>query len=157
MRIAFHKGSGRHTLSCVRDDGTTTRQEAGPGLPFHDLAHYIAERALGLRLGFFGMVAAGRSLRELSDPEVLRTLGEEAMEHAMVAEVLARAVGSMATGACRAEDLSTLLLAELGERLPLALRNLSLQTVRAIEARYAALSAEWRALPEGATLTLPWD
>jgi hypothetical protein len=153
MRIAFHKGTARHTLSCVRDDGTTTRQEAGPGLPFHDLAHYVAESTLGLRLGFFGMVAAGRSLRELSDPEVIRTLGEEAM----VAEVLARAVGSMATGACRAEDLSTLLLAELAERLPLALRNLSLETVRAIEARYAALSAEWRALPDGATLTLPWD
>ncbi len=79
---------------CVRDDGSTTQAETGPGLPGHDLLHYVAERALGLRRGFFGNVAAGRSLAALGDPAVIRALDEEAW----TAEALARALGATATG-----------------------------------------------------------
>ena len=58
MRVVVHKADGRHRLVCVREDGSMTQAETGPGLPAHDLAHFVAERAFGLRRGFFGNVAA---------------------------------------------------------------------------------------------------
>ncbi|MGZ3439228.1 MAG: hypothetical protein ACXVDD_06920 [Polyangia bacterium] len=147
MRIQVHKGGGRHRLICVRDDGSTTQSATGPGLPAHDLAHFVAERALGLRRGFFGNVAAGRTIAELGDPAVIRTLDAEAW----AAETLARALGATATGGCRVDELPELVRAELG---PDALPALDREVARAMAADFAALLAAWSALPEGEALAL---
>ncbi len=149
MRIVVHKGDGRHRLICVRDDGSSTRAETGPGLPAHDLAHFVAERALGLRRGFFGNIAAGRTIAELNDPGVIRALDAEAW----TAEALARALGATATGGCRAAELPSLVRAELGDG---ALPALDDGVARAMTDELARLLAEWRALPDGAALTLDW-
>jgi hypothetical protein len=149
MRVRVHKGDGRHRLICVRDDGSTTQSETGPGLPAHDLAHFVAERALGLRRGFFGNLAAGRTIAELGDPAVIRTLDGEAW----VAETLARALGATATGGCRVDELPELVRAELGAG---ALPALTGERARAMADELLALLAEWRALPEGEALTLDW-
>ncbi len=147
MRI--HKGGGRHRLVCVRDDGSSTQAETGPGLPAHDLAHFVAERALGLRRGFYGNVAAGHTIGELGDPAVIRALPPEAW----TAETLARALGAVATGGCRVEELPALVRAELGEA---ALPRLDAAVARAMADEFAALLASWRALPDGEALTLDW-
>ncbi len=150
MRIRVHKGAGgRHRLACRRDDGSMTQAETGPGLPAHDLAHYVAERALALRHGFFGNVAAGRTIAELGDPAVIRTLDGESW----VAETLARALGAVATGGCGAAELPALVRAELG---PGALPALDDATARAMADDFAALLAAWRALPDGEALALEW-
>src|SRR5579884_1322148 len=117
MRIQIHKGERRHTLRCFRPDGTSTQASTGPGLPAHDLAHYVAETTLGLRGGFFGLVAAGRSLAELSDPAVVPGLEGEVW----LAEALARALGSLRTGACEPAQFGPLVrddLAAHGRSLP---------------------------------------
>lgn len=149
MRVVVHKGDGRHRLVCVRDDGSTTQAETGPGLPAHDLAHFVAERALGLERGFFGNVAGGRSIAELGDPAVIRALEAEAW----AAEALARALGATATGGCRADELPALVRAELGDD---ALPALDGSVARAMADEFARLLAAWRALPDGAALTLDW-
>ena len=149
MRIAIHKGGGRHRLVCTRDDGTTTQAETGPGLPAHDLAHYVAERALGLRQGFFGNVAGGRTIAELGDPAVIPTLPPEAW----TAETLARALGATATGACRVDQLPALVRAELGEA---ALPQLTDALAQTLVDDFATRLAQWRALADGDTLTLDW-
>lgn len=149
MRIRIHKVAGRHRLVCVRHDGTVTQAETGPGLPAHDLAHWVAERALGLGRGFFGNVAAGYSIAALSAPEVIATLDDEAW----TAEALARALGATATGACRPEELTALVRAERGED---ALPALTVDVARAMAADFAARLAEWAALPDGAALELEW-
>jgi hypothetical protein len=51
----------RHQETVVRDDGSVSvvpMADYGPALP-HDLAHFVVERELGLRWGFWGLVAAG--------------------------------------------------------------------------------------------------
>jgi len=96
----------------LRDDGSRTTAQLGPGLPHHDLAHYVVERYFGLRHGFFGNVASGYTLEALSDKAVIRALGAESW----LAEVLARAVGSLATGACTFEQFPTLISEELVHR-----------------------------------------
>ena len=149
MRVRIHKGDGRHRLVCVRDDGSSTQAETGPGLPAHDLAHWVAERALGLRRGFYGNLAAGRTIGELGDPAVIRTLPAEAW----TAETLARALGALATGGCRVDELPALVRAELGAD---ALPALDAALARRMADDFAALLASWRALPDGESLTLDW-
>jgi hypothetical protein len=69
MKITFIRESERDcAIRCVCADGTTlaVRSYSRPlGLP-HDLAHYIAERALGLAWGFWGLVAAGATFASVT-------------------------------------------------------------------------------------------
>lgn len=109
MKIVFTKRASRTRMSCHRADGTFTRADVGPGLPAHDFAHLIAERTFALRAGFFVNVANGYSLQQLSDAATIRSLGAEPY----VAEVLARALGELATGACTCEQFADRVTSEL--------------------------------------------
>lgn len=71
--IRIKKGKdGRTALSCLRGDGSTTwqRQEGGQAafFPRHDLTHYAVESTLGLRQGFFGLVAEGWNFSDFGSP-----------------------------------------------------------------------------------------
>ncbi len=62
MEIIFTRtGERSYTTVVVRDDRVTIRVPSfdRPAWLPHDLAHYVVERALGLRQGFWGRVAAG--------------------------------------------------------------------------------------------------
>lgn len=109
MVIRITKKGSRNLLSCAREDGTTASADIGPSLPHHDLAHFVAERTFGLKDGFFGNVARGYSPAQLSDKDVISSLGVEPFR----AEILARALGSLDTGACRPEQFEDLVNAEL--------------------------------------------
>jgi len=110
VKIIFTKKSGRTRMSCRRADGTFTSADVGPSLPAHDFAHFIVERTFELPTGFFVNVANGYSLEQLSDAATIRTLGRESY----VAEVLARALGELATGACTGEQFPDRVASELG-------------------------------------------
>lgn len=111
MDVIFTNNGGRTRLMCRRADNTFTSAELGPSLPAHDFAHLIVERTLRLSSGFFVNIARGYSIQQLSEAEVIRSLGPQAY----VAEILARALGSLATGACRLEQFPELLGTELGQ------------------------------------------
>jgi len=111
MKVIFTKKSGRTRMSCRRGDGTFTSADVGPSLPAHDFAHFIVERTLELPTGFFKNVARGYSLDQLSDPATIRSLGREPY----VAEVLARALGELVTGACKCEQFPDRVATELGQ------------------------------------------
>ncbi len=71
--IRIKKGTdGRSSLSCTRADGTTTwqRQQGGQAafFPKHDLTHYAVETELGIRQGFYGLVAAGWEFSDFGSP-----------------------------------------------------------------------------------------
>jgi hypothetical protein len=107
--IRITKKGSRNLLSCARPDGTTASADLGPGLPHHDLAHFVVERAFGLEDGFFGNVARGYTPAQLSDKDVIKSLGKEPYR----AEILARALGSLKTGACTPVQFEELVNAEL--------------------------------------------
>ena len=150
MRIQIVKSAdGRHRLRCFRDDGSSTEAPVGPGLPLHDLAHYVAETELGLDEGFFGLVARGCSIAELGDRERISSLPPQIW----VAETLARAVGALATGACRVDQVRALVEAELAERTP---RGLTGERAARMHERYLELVGRYRALSAGESLLLDW-
>lgn len=111
MNITFSRKGGRTRLICRRADGTFTSADLGPSLPGHDFAHFIVERTLRLAAGFFVNIAKGYSIQQLSDAATIRSLGADPY----VAEILARALGSLATGACTAEQFPELVGTELGQ------------------------------------------
>jgi hypothetical protein len=111
MKIAITRKGGRYRLSCFRADGSSTSADAGPGLPHHDLCHFVVERRFGLARGFFGNIAAGRTIAELGEKDVILSLPPESLR----AEILARALGSLATGACRADQFEELVNTELAQ------------------------------------------
>lgn len=58
----------RHLFRIVRDDATSESVELETrSMLVHDLTHYAVERALGLTRAFYGSLASGTSLAQLSD------------------------------------------------------------------------------------------
>jgi hypothetical protein len=109
MVIRITRRGSRNLLSCARPDGTTASADLGPVLPHHDLAHFVVERAFGLKEGFFGNVARGYTPAQLSDKDIIKSLGREPYR----AEILARALASLTTGACTPAQFEDLVNAEL--------------------------------------------
>jgi hypothetical protein len=150
MEVLITKRERRNELTCVRTDGSQTRANLGPGLPYHDLAHYVVERYFNLRSGFFGNVASGYSLQALSDKEIIKSLGAESW----VAEALAGALGALATGACTFEQFPDLVTQGLGARGIGAPEELSAAAAEKLLAEFKALVARYDALKNGETLRL---
>jgi hypothetical protein len=109
----------------------------------------VVERGWNLRQGFYGNIAAGYSLAQLSDKEVIQKLGAQSAQ----AEVLARALGSLFTGACTAEQFPELVNTELAQwQVPIV--PVSPALVQGAAAEYGALLARFNALGDGASLDL---
>lgn len=109
MEVTFTRRAERTRMTCRRSDGTVTSADLGPNLPGHDFAHLIVEQTLQLPSGFFVNIAKGYSIQQLSDAAIIRSLGKEAY----VAEILARGIGSLATGACTVGQFMELIGTEL--------------------------------------------
>jgi hypothetical protein len=152
LRIRIARNGHRNVLTCVRPDGTSAFTDIGPGLPHHDLAHYVVERRFDLKEGFFGNIALGYTPAQLSDKEVIKRLGPQSM----VAEILARALQSLASDACRPEQFEELVGAEL---LPWGIPRLTIDpaTVDAMADEFRALLERFSALADREGMTLEFD
>jgi hypothetical protein len=150
MRIEITKRERRSRLTCVRADGSRTTADVGPALPYHDLSHYVVETRMGLQHGFFGHVASGYSLQALADKTVISSLPPESW----TAEILARGLGALATGAATPEQFSELVNAEIEQRRAPRLENLSAALAASMLAQLEALVGRYDALPDGGSLRL---
>jgi hypothetical protein len=152
MRVSITKKGGRNQLACARPDGTFVVADLGPGLPYHDLAHFVVERKFRLKDGFFSNIAGGYSPAQLSDKEIIRSLGVEPYR----AEILARALGSLATGGCTPEQFEELVNMELS-RLPLSTMSISSEVREAMAVEFKVLRDRYAHLQNGESLELEFD
>ena len=150
MLIKITKKNNRNTLVCTREDGTFTKSELGPKLPFHDMAHYVMEKKFNIQGGFYGMIAKGYSVEQLSDKNIIKTLGEESW----LSEILARALGSLHTRACSKEQFIPLIQEELSGKYTIPMPAITEETVSEILDEYRALIERWNALPNGGSVKL---
>src|SRR5262245_42962830 len=153
MKVALTRGERRSRLACTRADGSFTRSDLGPSLPHHDLAHFVVERALGLRRGFYGNVAHGRSLPDLSRKSVIATLGAESWQ----AEIAARALQSLCSGACTLEQIEALVRAELAQHAIPCPARLTPALAARMRTELEELVERFARLAEGDTLELWFD
>ncbi len=152
MRIRITRNGHRNSLACQRPDGTAAFTDIGPGLPHHDLAHYVVERQFNLKEGFFGNIARGFTPAQLSDKEVIKRLGPESA----VAEVLARALQSLSSGACERGQFAELVNAEF---LQWGVPQLAMDpaAVDAMAEEFLGLLQRFAALADRESMTLEFD
>lgn len=153
MKVALTRGERRSRLACTRADGSFTRADLGPSLPHHDLAHFVVERALGLGRGFYGNVASGHSLQDLSRKSVIETLGAESWQ----AEIAARALQSLCSGACTLGQIEALVDAELAQHSIPSLARLTPALAASMRAELEELIERFARLADGDTLELWFD
>jgi hypothetical protein len=156
LSIRMQRGrDGPDVLTCVRADGTRTWQRLQRGIPVHDLTHYAVEKALGLREGFFGLVARGWDITAFAKPENRDKLSPEADWEEFVVNLL---LTEMSDGAkLVAAEFNTTLSAMIAGRLEAAPRAFTENELASIRALMRELTGRWLALKPGQALDLELD
>jgi hypothetical protein len=159
MRVTFTKDSGRRYLVAIeREHGPPLEPRHAPGydehMP-HDLAHYIVEEQLGIRLGVFGQLAAGGAGLFAPAPADRRGGDRRAGRRFAVAGRDDMRRSEAAVGRCVAEWRRRTGLDSGG---PIADVDIGLtpSDVERVVRRLAEVSGAWRALAPGASLTHHW-
>lgn len=136
---------------------TWQRQEGRQAafFPLHDLTHYAVEHELGLRDGFYGLIAAGWDIAATQGKGARGPLPAETLvvEHLVGMLDTERASGTEWTAA----DINrqAALFANAGGRpAPRALTDAELARVRA---RVRELFGRWAGLAPGGTIELDFD
>ena len=150
MRITFTKKNGRTQLVCHRADGSAVIASLGPQTPYHDLGHFVVERQLGIKNGFFGYVEQGYSVEDLSKKEVILTLDAEAWQ----SEILTRALGSLTTGACTLEQFPELVNSELKQFDWPTVNTLTEKRIAEMLDEFQQLISRFNQLDEGESMLL---
>src|SRR5437763_4471403 len=91
LRFKKRKDAGV-AFTCVRTDGSWTSAPIGPERgygPIHDMAHYVAETALGLTGGFLGLLARGWAIDDFEVGALEKIAREPDSRDAGVAEGIA--------------------------------------------------------------------
>jgi hypothetical protein len=153
------RADGGAVLHCERADGSVTwqRQDGARAafFPLHDLAHYAVETELGLRRGFFGLLAEGWDIADTEGKGARGPLPAAALlaEHVVGWLDSERASGAVWSAAELAEYLTTRLGANaFTERGAFAETELA-----RVRARMAELHHRWRELPSGGALELRFE
>ena len=153
MIIHLRKGNdGPDTLTCVRKDGSITKDELQPRSVYHELAHYAVESSLGFTDGFFGMIEKGLQIEEYELENQDRKI--EYSPESYHAEFLASLIQSaVALGKI---DMTYVEFMKAGAKdWALSFPELpEPEVLEAIRVKAATLTAEWEALPPDAELTL---
>jgi hypothetical protein len=139
-------------LTCIRADGSRTWQRLQRGLPVHDLLHYAVESVLGLREGFYGLVARGWNIGDLSLREHREKLSAESMWEEFVVALFST---EMSDGIERSAPEFEATLAEMlrggGIAPSRELTQIELASIRALSLE---LATRWRALRPGEVMDL---
>jgi hypothetical protein len=159
---------GRYETVVVRDDGVSYRLKGVAhmfAIP-HDLAHFLVEKALRLRHGFFGNVADGAVFKSMTYLDGRRKPKTAERSAALLkqnqaqlndAEVLVRIFNDTIEQGHAAN--SGVLQQRLRERLARAgveQRSFSAAEIAAVYAAYGDMLGKWQDLPVGGAMQLRW-
>jgi hypothetical protein len=153
MKVQFRKGKDKKdVLSIVREDGSQSWQHQQPGIPVHDLTHFVVESTLGLKNSFYGLLSQGWDITRLTDKDVRSILPPEGLWTELI-------VGLVQTERLSPQPLS---VEEFNEMLESSKRDFSLKYERRlteeelsrIRAEFWSLYIRWRSLKPGERLSL---
>ncbi|MBW1295880.1 hypothetical protein [Aquimarina litoralis] len=150
MEVIITKGKKRNILTCKREDGTSTSINLGPDIPNHDIAHYIVEKQFNLQNGFYGKIKSGMTIDELSNKEIIKTLGSETW----LSEIMARNLQSIGSGAAKTEQFIELINWEAQTIDGIQVPAMSLEEIRKMKMDFDQLCNEWDLIPENGELKL---
>jgi len=147
MRVQITKrADGAGLLRCTRDDGSVVWQKQpdrhAVHFALHDLTHFAVETTLCCRHGFFGLVAQGWDMDDVTGKGARGALPPEATQ-----------IESL-VGLFDAERVSATMWTTEEFNLVSKFRPLSEQEISRIKACRGDLFARWFALGTGGTLEL---
>ena len=149
LRIRFSRRTdGSVVLHCSRRDGTSTwqRQDARRSAFFvgHDLRHFAVETTLGIRHGFFGLIADGWSIADTEGKGPRGSLPADALLTEQLVGLLdrERLGGAAPLAASEVKTQLARLPAAIGGEILDALTDDQLDRIRALAAE---LHARWAA------------
>lgn len=156
--LQFRKGSNKSsTLTCIRDDGTSTWTKLHPGIEDHDLAHYAVEMELGFTKAFYGMIHQGFEVGDFGLPREQRpaalipaNMAPEAQQTELIVNLLQTEYWN--TGQYP-NFLETLREMHEDKQVPFP-EELTKDRVEMIREKYHALVAQWRKLSPNDILEL---
>lgn len=156
MKILFHKLTDReHRLEIVRDDGSAEAVtcESRSYLE-HDLLHYALEREAAIADGFWGSLAAGRTLEQMNGMARSGMTPDAAGALAAIEPVVGALTG-LTKGGSPAEVVggARAYLEALEYDVPAWLTE---ETLTAALARMRELEGRWRATARGTAMELTW-
>ncbi|WP_298513003.1 hypothetical protein [uncultured Kordia sp.] len=143
MEIIINKGEHRNTLYCKRADGTFTSENLGPEIPNHDIAHFVVEKKFNLTKGFYGNIAAGMTIKDLSNKDIIKNLDSESW----LAEIMTRNLQSLGSGAAIIEEYIELVTWEASTMKNIQIPTMNLPQIHEMKAEYDALCKQWKLLP----------
>ena len=156
MRIRLTKLSDeRHALEIERDDRRRERVELETrSTLLHDLTHFAVEEAAAIDQGFFGSLAAGKTLAELSgrSGEAPPPYTGVLLEVERTVAVLQHLTRTGETPAAAHERITAMLAVQGGQ--PPAWFTLEL--VGRVQERMRRLVGQWKATPYGSAMELDW-
>lgn len=157
LSIQFKKkADGSSVLACTRPDGSATWQRRRDGFfVLHDLTHYAVETVLGLRHGFYGLLASGWQIPEFGE----RPIPDHAQHDAALAEAVAGLLDQeRGTGVVQqAEAFNEALDSVLAEMDQPSERHLTDAELDAIRTRLLDLAGRWTRLDPGSEMKLTFE
>ena len=153
MRVQItKKADGSGVLRCVRDDGSVTWQKQtdrhAAYFALHDLSHFAVETTLGLRRGFFGLIAEGWDIEDTTGKGARGSLPPEAGEAEMIVGLFS---AERASGVIWTVDDFRESAAMVGTRA------LSVDEIARVKKMRSKLFEQWSAVEPGATLELRFE
>lgn len=152
MRIAFRRiDDSAHVLEVTRADGVTEAVECETrSYLLHDLLHYAVESEAGLSQGFWGRLAAGKTLAQMND----RVAGAADMAGEMGAiEQIVGALHGLTKGRSAQDVVSGVrrFNESIGVSTPTWLTD---ALIEAVQERMRRLQGRWQATPRGGRMEL---
>jgi len=153
MRVQISKkADGSGVLRCVRDDGSVTWQKQtdrhAAYFALHDLTHFAVETTLGLRRGFFGLIAEGWDIEDTTGKGARGPLPPEAGEVEMIVGLFS---AERASGVIWTVDEFNESAAMVGTR------ELSFDEIVRVKKKRSELFQQWSEVAPGATLELTYE
>ena len=105
------------SMTCYREDGSTTGQRSGVFFVQHDIHHFAIETTLGLDRAFYGYVAKGWDIADFGTPWPKGKFPSEDLPQLMLAEMMAARLDLEKAGfELSAEDLNNTMIGYSAEQ-----------------------------------------
>jgi hypothetical protein len=156
MIIRITKGrDGPSTLTCIREDGTTTWAKVQDYFPLHDLAHFVVETTLGIPNAFYSLVRDGWDITQFAEKGAARRIPPQAnLVEALVTRLQQRMMpGSDMSAAAYNEEVEAI-LAGIGnpER-----RHVTDEELATMMTALREHLSRFKALPPGQSIELTFE
>jgi hypothetical protein len=149
VEIIFKKGNTKNSITCKRADGSATWSEADAFMIIHDLTHYAVESGLGMKQGFYGLVAGGLDITDFEKKQKIRP--DEIPAEGLRAELLVGLVLTERNDGKEMNDFNEQ-YQELLKKFHLSAENIPLASVRRLREETDRLINKWKDLPVSSSL-----